>query len=263
MFCCLSIVNSLLLPLTIHQIQSSVRLELQQVIKRDITVAANDDSVERNNRLLSELELLSSNEFSLLNSFLTQLQQPIRMTVQDAILGLVKQGKLYEPFYWIPSLAGPTLSTYPLQNQSFWDHFRSDWKDTLAFLSLPMIQLFLDLTELSSFQEISDSKNIIKLDQFMPLLQTFQNIKTPPAVVLHLLVSNFAMILTRAVIREKVSKQLLPVSISSNLQIENTLPQKEILRLQPKLETAVQSYSTAIRVMKRLFTQNNLFSEWC
>lgn len=218
------------LPLSLPQIKSSARLQRLQAIQNKVmtNLAANDANREEILGLLAASSAQVSNP--VVTTALSLLQMPITMSVQNALNNLLRHGNLDESFLWIPNLQGPVHGK-PANER--WEWITSalrgkpklGWKDTFAFLSLPILQLFTQLysqkilamtnnKDSSRPLTMTDQQQVVQtITQLMPFFYTIQNLNAPSAMLLHWIMNHFMTTTITVIARAQVENEILPEEI--------------------------------------------------
>ncbi len=222
------------IPLSLPQIKASARLQRLQAIRKKISMSVRDNHLKQEeiSALISTTSTKVGNP--LINSLFSLLQMPITMTVQSALTNHLKNGKMNQPFLWIPNLQGPAHGK-PKHERWEWIHSALrgrptlGWKHTFAFLSLPIIQLLVNVYShrlLDNFDgeglshqnesTISPQHQIVQMvTQLMPFLYMIQNISAPSALLLHWIINHMMTTIITVFARVQVEDEILPDEMQS------------------------------------------------
>jgi len=135
-------VRSLLLPLSITQSKSAEYNRALKPYQDEIKEKFKGNKDVMNRAIAKLYEDSGTNPFS--GCLFSLLQLPVFLGLYRSITGLAKDGKLDEPFLWIPSLEGPV--TAPNYRGTEWltdgwidGHPSLGWETTIAFMIMPCI----------------------------------------------------------------------------------------------------------------------------
>lgn len=188
------------------------------------------DNESRKNQLVGKLyEDADQNPLS--GCFLSLLQLPLILGLYRGVRLLALDGKLDEPFLWIPSLQGPVTAETDYRGMDWlmkgWEQIdgtwtpQLGWETTLAFCVMPVLLVLGQKLTMEALQppEADDSsmdeeakkslettKTVLK---FLPLLIGFFSLQVPAALTIYWFTSNF-FTLSQALIVRKYYEQNPP-----------------------------------------------------
>jgi len=222
-------VRSLLIPLSFQQTKTT---EMQKALKPyvDEINAKFKDNENRKNQLVGKL-YDDANQNPLAGCFLSLLQLPLILGLYRGIRLLALDGKLDEPFLWIPSLQGPVTAETDYRGLDWltqgWTQVDGlwtpslGWETTLAFCVMPVVLVLGQKLTMEALQppETDDSgmdeaakeslENTKKILKFLPLLIGFFSLQVPAGLTIYWFTSNF-FTLSQALIVRKYYEQNPP-----------------------------------------------------
>jgi len=165
------LIKALTFPLINLQIQTTARLsELGPASKRIYDALPDEKDFDRRNKMTNKLyKDAGVNPLASLWPVLVQI--PVFFSLSRALRFLNAEGKLSEPFLWIPDLAGPRYRE-PTGKALEWvtsilsGQPTLGWDDTVAFLSLPIALL---TTQKISQILLSPPRDLDRVMKDMPL----------------------------------------------------------------------------------------------
>jgi len=222
-------VRSLLIPLSFQQTKST---EMTKALKPyvDEINAKFKDNENRKNQLVGKLyEDAKQNPLS--GCFLSLVQLPIILGLYRGVRLLAIDGKLDEPFLWIPSLEGPVTAETDYRGLDWitqgWTQIdgtwtpQLGWATTLAFCVMPVLLVLGQKLTMEALQppevendsmddEAKESmENTKKVLKFLPLLIGFFSLQVPAALTIYWFTSNF-FTLSQAVLVRKYYEENPP-----------------------------------------------------
>lgn len=188
------------------------------------------DNENRKNQLVGKLyEDADQNPLS--GCFLSLLQLPLILGLYRGVRLLALDGKLDEPFLWIPSLEGPVTAATDYRGMDWllkgWTQIDGTWtpalgwETTLAFCVMPVVLVLGQKLTMEALQppetddsnmdeeakkQLETTKNVLK---FLPLLIGFFSLQVPAALTIYWFTSNF-FTLSQALIVRKYYEQNPP-----------------------------------------------------
>lgn len=220
-------VRSLLVPLSFQQSKSAELLKALKPYVDEINAKFKDQE-NKKNQLVGKL-YEDANQNPLSGCFLSLLQLPIFLGLYRGVRLLAMDGKLDEPFLWIPSLEGPVtaenqyrgmewLTEGWTQIDGFWTPSLG-WETTLAFCIMPVVLVLGQKLTMEALQPPEDTnmdeeakeqmdktKNVLK---FLPLLIGFFSLQVPAGLTIYWFTSN-AFTLTQSLVVRKYYEQNPP-----------------------------------------------------
>jgi YidC/Oxa1 family membrane protein insertase len=188
------------------------------------------DNENRKNQLVGKL-YDDANQNPLAGCFLSLLQLPLILGLYRGIRLLALDGKLDEPFLWIPTLQGPVTAETDYRGLDWltqgWTQVDGlwtpslGWETTLAFCVMPVVLVLGQKLTMEALQppETDDSgmdeaakeslENTKKVLKFLPLLIGFFSLQVPAGLTIYWFTSNF-FTLSQALIVRKYYEQNPP-----------------------------------------------------
>jgi len=222
-------VRSLLVPLSFQQSRSAELLKALKPYVDEINTKFKDQE-NRKNQLVGKL-YEDANQNPLSGCFLSLLQLPIFLGLYRGVRLLAMDGKLDEPFLWIPSLEGPVTAETDYRGLDWltqgWTQVDGlwtpslGWATTLAFCIMPVVLVLgqkLTMEALAPPDQDDDSmddeakkqmestKNALK---FLPLLIGFFSLQVPAGLTIYWFTSN-GFTLTQSLVVRKYYEQNPP-----------------------------------------------------
>lgn len=219
-------VRSLLIPLSFQQTKAT---EMQKALKpyMDEINEKFKNNEARKNQLVGRL-YQDADQNPLAGCFLSLLQLPLILGLYRGVRLLALDGKLDEPFLWIPSLQGPVTAETDYRGMDWlfqgWTQIdgtwtpQLGWETTLAFCVMPVLlvlgqKLTMDVltppeSENSSMDEeakksLETTKTVLK---FLPLLIGFFSLQVPAALTIYWFTSNLFTLTQALVVRAYYEK---------------------------------------------------------
>lgn len=203
-------VRTLLIPLSIQQSKSTEYTKALKPYQDEIKVKFADNK-DMQNRALGKL--FEDAGTSPLNGCLLSLVQiPVFLGLYRGVTLLAKDGKLNEPFLWIPNLEGPVTAPnyrgleWLTEGWTITNGFiptpSLGWETTLSFLIMPVLlvlgQKFTMTTlspEIDTSKMTEEEKKQTESSQvvlkFLPLLIGFFSLQVPAGLTIYWFTSNF------------------------------------------------------------------------
>eukprot|EP00549_Striatella_unipunctata_P008144 CAMPEP_0118703082 /NCGR_PEP_ID=MMETSP0800-20121206/18313_1 /TAXON_ID=210618 ORGANISM="Striatella unipunctata, Strain CCMP2910" /NCGR_SAMPLE_ID=MMETSP0800 /ASSEMBLY_ACC=CAM_ASM_000638 /LENGTH=457 /DNA_ID=CAMNT_0006604483 /DNA_START=93 /DNA_END=1466 /DNA_ORIENTATION=+ len=242
-------VRSLLIPLSIQQTKSSEYMKALAPYQKEIRLKFADNK-DRMNRALGKL-FQDANANPLAGCATSFVQIPVFLGLYRGVTSLAKEGKLQEPFLWIPSLEGPvspplyrgldwlTEGWHPVDGQVLPEPSLG-WPATLAFVVMPIILvlgqsvtmrvLSPPLDENASDEEREQMEKTQGILKFLPLMIGFFSLQVPAGLTIYWLTSNTFTLLqsvsVRAYFKANPPKVELP-EYWEDLNKENMTPEEQ------------------------------------
>mmetsp|Transcript_9890 Transcript_9890/g.11526 ORF Transcript_9890/g.11526 Transcript_9890/m.11526 type:complete len:469 (-) Transcript_9890:126-1532(-) len=196
-------VRTLLLPLSIQQTKSSEYIKSLKPYQDEIKRKFKDNKDMQNKATAKLFEDANTNPLA--GCLVSILQLPILLGLYRGVTLLAKDGKLQEPFLWIPSLGGPVSA--PEYRDMDWltsgwvDGAPSlGWETTLAFLVMPIIlvltqsftmsMLTPEIDEKMAPDEREQMERTQGIFKFLPLMIGFFSLQVPAGLTIYWFTSN-------------------------------------------------------------------------
>ena len=190
---------------------------------------ANDEQTK--NQMLSQL--FQTAQVNPLAGCLPALVQiPIFISLYRALLNLVGENKLDEPFLWIPDLEGPVYTSPPSESLDWLKSVISGnpslgWSDTLAFLSLPLILYVSQTVSMKILQPKKDPNRVMtEQEQFsqglvnnLPFIVAFFSLNVPAGLSIYWIVNNILTTVITVAVKEQYKNDALPVEVDQMMAL--------------------------------------------
>jgi len=215
-------VRSLLIPLSFQQTKSSEMTKALQPYVKEINEKFKDNE-NRKNQLVGKL-YEDADQNPLAGCFLSLLQLPLILGLYRGVRLLAIDGKLDEPFLWIPSLEGPVTAETDYRGMDWltqgWTQIdgtwtpQLGWETTLAFCVMPVVLVLGQKLTMEALQppetddsgmdeqakeQLESTKQVLK---FLPLLIGFFSLQVPAALTIYWFTSNVFTLSTALVVRK-------------------------------------------------------------
>lgn len=181
------------------------------------------DNENRKNQLVGKL-YEDANQNPLSGCFLSLLQLPLILGLYRGVRLLAIDGKLDEPFLWIPSLEGPVTAETDYRGLDWltqgWTQVDGlwtpslGWSTTLAFCVMPVVLVLGQKLTMEALQPPEDDSSSMdeqakeqlettkKVLKFLPLLIGFFSLQVPAGLTIYWFVSNFFTLATALTVRK-------------------------------------------------------------
>lgn len=196
-------VRSLLIPFSIQQNKSS---EYMKALK-PYTKKIKDKYKDENMRNRATAKLYEDAEQNPLAGCITSFAQiPIFLGLYRSVTRLAADGRLDEPFLWIPSLQGPVSAENNYRGMEWLTENWVDgvpsmgWEATLPFLVMPVVLVLMQSATMAVLQPPEDEsqsdeeKEQMKSTQtvlkFLPLMIGFFSLQVPAGLTIYWATSN-------------------------------------------------------------------------
>lgn len=215
-------VRSLLIPLSFQQTKSTEMTKALQPYVKEIGEKFKDNE-NRKNQLVGKL-YEDANQNPLAGCFLSLLQLPLILGLYRGVRLLAIDGKLDEPFLWIPSLEGPVTAETDYRGMDWltqgWTQIdgtwtpQLGWETTLAFCVMPVVLVLGQRLTMQVLQppeaddssmdeqakeQLETTKTVLK---FLPLLIGFFSLQVPAALTIYWFTSNFFTLSQALIVRK-------------------------------------------------------------
>lgn len=207
-------VRSLLIPFSISQNKSSEYMKALKPYQKKIKEKYSDKDMQ--NRAISKL--YQDAEQNPLGGCITSFAQiPIFLGLYRSVTRLAAEGRLDEPFLWIPTLEGPVSPENNYRGMEWltegWVNGAPSmgWEATLPFLVMPVILVLMQSFTMSVLQQPEDesateeekeqlksTKTILK---FLPLMIGFFSLQVPAGLTIYWFTSNLFTVSQSLIIR--------------------------------------------------------------
>lgn len=216
--------RSLLIPLSFQQTKSTEMTKALQPYVKEINEKFKDND-SRKNQLVGKL-YEDANQNPLAGCFLSLLQLPLILGLYRGIRLLAIDGKLDEPFLWIPSLEGPVTAETDYRGMDWltegWTQIDGSWtpqlgwETTLAFCVMPVVLVLGQRLTMEALQppetdddnsamdeqakeQLESTKTVLK---FLPLLIGFFSLQVPAALTIYWFTSNVFTLSQALIVRK-------------------------------------------------------------
>jgi len=231
---------------------------------------ANDEQTK--NQMLSQL--FQTAQVNPLAGCLPALVQiPIFISLYRALLNLVGENKLDEPFLWIPDLEGPVYTSPPSESLDWLKSIISGnpslgWSDTLAFLSLPLILYVSQTVSMKILQPKKDPNRVMtEQEQFsqglvnnLPFIVAFFSLNVPAGLSIYWIVNNVLTTLITVAVKEQYKNDALPVEVDqmmalidspvrSNINAPKVSMGKQELRMADDRSKKISGFGTPLDII--------------
>jgi len=207
-------VRSLLIPFSISQNKSSEYMKALKPYTKKIKDKYSDQNMQ--NRAISKL--YEDAEQNPLAGCITSFAQiPIFLGLYRSVTRLAAEGRLDEPFLWIPTLEGPVSAENNYRGMEWLTENWVDgvpsmgWEGTLPFLVMPVVLVLMQSATMQLLQQPEDesqsaeekeqldnTKNILK---FLPLMIGFFSLQVPAGLTIYWFTSNLFTVSQSLIIR--------------------------------------------------------------
>ena len=196
--------RSLLIPISIQQSKSSEYMKLLKPYTAEIKKKYKDNQDMQNRAVGKLYEDAEQNPLS--GCLFSLLQLPILLGLYRGVRYLAIEGKLDEPFLWIPSLAGP-VSPPNYRGMEWltegWHDFTPSmgWEGTLPYLIMPVLLVLAqsftmnvltpnmvdENTTEEEKEQIEKTQGVLK---FLPLMIGFFSLQVPAGLTIYWMTAN-------------------------------------------------------------------------
>lgn len=207
-------VRSLLIPFSLSQNKSSEYMKALKPYTQKIKEKYSDQNMQ--NKAIGKL--YEDAEQNPLAGCITSFAQiPIFLGLYRSVTRLAAEGRLDEPFLWIPSLQGPVSAENNYRGMEWltenWvDNVPSmGWEGTLPFLVMPVVLVLMQSAtmqvlaqpddESASDEEQEQMANTKKILKFLPLMIGFFSLQVPAGLTIYWFTSNLFTVSQSLIIR--------------------------------------------------------------
>lgn len=207
-------VRSLLIPFSISQNKSSEYMKALKPYTKKIKEKYSDKDMQ--NRAISKL--YQDAKQNPLGGCITSFAQiPIFLGLYRSVTRLAAEGRLDEPFLWIPTLEGPVSAANNYRGMEWLTEGWVDgtpsmgWEATLPFLVMPVILVLMQSFTMSVLQQPEDEsateeekeqlKSTKVVLKFLPLMIGFFSLQVPAGLTIYWFTSNLFTVSQSLIIR--------------------------------------------------------------
>eukprot|EP00578_Thalassiosira_sp_NH16_P014100 CAMPEP_0181106112 /NCGR_PEP_ID=MMETSP1071-20121207/16357_1 /TAXON_ID=35127 /ORGANISM="Thalassiosira sp., Strain NH16" /LENGTH=447 /DNA_ID=CAMNT_0023189495 /DNA_START=144 /DNA_END=1487 /DNA_ORIENTATION=- len=207
-------VRALLIPFSISQNKSSEYMKALKPYQKKIKEKYADENMQ--NRAISKL-YEDAKQNPLAGCITSFAQIPIFLGLYRSVTRLAAEGRLDEPFLWIPSLQGPVSAENNYRGMEWLTEGWVDgvpsmgWEATLPFLIMPVVLVLMQSATMSVLaqpddesasaeeqEQMANTKNILK---FLPLMIGFFSLQVPAGLTIYWFTSNLFTVSQSLIIR--------------------------------------------------------------
>jgi YidC/Oxa1 family membrane protein insertase len=207
-------VRSLLIPFSISQNKSSEYMKALKPYTKKIKEKYSDKDMQ--NRAISKL--YQDAEQNPLGGCITSFAQiPIFLGLYRSVTRLAAEGRLDEPFLWIPTLEGPVSAENNYRGMEWltegWVNGAPSmgWEATLPFLVMPVVLVLMQTFTMNVLQQPEDEsateeekeqlKGTKRVLKFLPLMIGFFSLQVPAGLTIYWFTSNLFTVSQSLIIR--------------------------------------------------------------
>ena len=207
-------VRSLLIPFSLSQNKSSEYMKALKPYTQKIKDKYSDKDMQ--NRAISKL--YEDAEQNPLAGCITSFAQiPIFLGLYRSVTRLASEGRLDEPFLWIPTLEGPVSAENNYRGMEWLTENWVDgvpslgWEGTLPFLIMPVVLVLMQSATMQLLQQPEDEsasaeeqeqmKTTKTLLKFLPLMIGFFSLQVPAGLTIYWFTSNLFTVSQSLIIR--------------------------------------------------------------
>jgi len=207
-------VRALLIPFSISQNKSTERMKALKPYQKKIKDKYSDQNMQ--NRAISKL-YEDADQNPLAGCITSFAQIPIFLGLYRSVTRLAAEGRLDEPFLWIPSLEGPVSAENNYRGMEWLTEGWTDgipsmgWEGTLPFLIMPVVLVLMQSVTMQVLQPPEDESaseeekeslaSTKKLLKFLPLMIGFFSLQVPAGLTIYWFTSNLMSVSQSLVIR--------------------------------------------------------------
>lgn len=207
-------VRALLIPFSISQNKSSEYMKALKPYTKKIKEKYSDENMQ--NRAISKL-YEDAQQNPLAGCVTSFAQIPIFLGLYRAVTRLAREGRLDEPFLWIPTLQGPVSAENNYRGMEWltegWvdKHPAMGWEATLPFLIMPVVLVLMQSFTMRVLQQPEDDsqseeekeqmQSTQKILKFLPLMIGFFSLQVPAGLTIYWFTSNLFTVSQSLIIR--------------------------------------------------------------
>jgi len=207
-------VRSLLIPFSISQNKSSEYMKALKPYQKKIKEKYADEKMQ--NKAIAKL-YEDAKQNPLAGCVTSFAQIPIFLGLYRSVTRLAAEGRLDEPFLWLPTLEGPVSAENNYRGMEWltegWvdGHPSMGWEGTLPFLIMPVVLVLMQSFTMSVLQQPEDdsmsdeekekmesTKTVLK---FLPLMIGFFSLQVPAGLTIYWFTSNLFTVSQSLIIR--------------------------------------------------------------
>ena len=214
-------VRSALVPLSVQQTKSTERMKALKPYQKEINEKFKNND-EMKNRAISKL-YEDSGTNPLAGCLVSLLQLPIFLALYRSVTYLAKEGRIDEPFLWIPSLQGP-VSGPTFRGMEWltegWEKTGESllgyepalgWPTLFAFCAMPLVLVLTQAFSMNIMtpppdenatekekEELEKSTRILK---FLPLMIGYFSLQVPAGLTIYWFTSNIFTLLQSVAVK--------------------------------------------------------------
>jgi YidC/Oxa1 family membrane protein insertase len=239
------LIRTLTLPVLKAQYESTAKMQMLSPITKKINAVYPSPNQQQQKALLQQQVFQAAQVNPLAGCLPPLLQLPIFLSLYRALTNLCAEDKLSEPFFWLPSLAGPVYGAPPSESLNWWTSFLArepslGWSDTAAFLSIPVILFVSQSISSSILQPARDpdtpmteaeqtSQTIVK---FLPFMIAFFSLNVPAGLALYWIASNVITTAFVTLVKAGINVEM-PAAVK---EIQDKLDKGEKIAINPGLQ---------------------------
>lgn len=207
-------VRSLLIPFSIQQNKSSEYMKALKPYQKKIKEKYADEKMQ--NKAIGKL-FEDANQNPLAGCITSFAQIPIFLGLYRSVTRLAAEGRLDEPFLWIPSLEGPVSAANNYRGMEWLTEGWMDgqpslgWEGTLPFLVMPVVLVVMQSLTMAVLQPPEDDsqsaeekeqmENTQRILKFLPLMIGFFSLQVPAGLTIYWFTSNLFTVSQSLIIR--------------------------------------------------------------
>jgi len=209
-----AVVRACLIPFSISQNKSTEYMKALKPYQKKIKEKYADETMQ--NRAISKL-YEDANQNPLAGCVTSFAQIPIFLGLYRSVTRLAAEGRLDEPFLWLPTLEGPVSAENNFRGTQWLTEGWVDgvpsmgWEGTLPFLIMPVVLVIMQSFTMNVLQQPEDesqtaeekekmesTKGILK---FLPLMIGFFSLQVPAGLTIYWFTSNLFTVSQSLIIR--------------------------------------------------------------
>lgn len=273
------LIKAATLPLTTKQLESTTKMQKLTPLQQKIQAKYANDEQTKNQMLAQLFQTAQVNPLAGCLPALVQI--PIFISLYRALLNLVAENKLDEPFLWIPDLEGPIYQKPPGESLDWLKSIISGnpdlgWSDTIAFMSLPLILYVSQTVSMKILQPKKDPNRVMtEQEQFsqglvnnLPFIVAFFSLNVPAGLSIYWIVNNVLTTVITVLVKKQYENDTLPVEvdqmmalIDSPVKSSNSGPKismgKQELRMADDRSKRTSGFGTPVDVIDAEIAKSN------
>jgi len=207
-------VRACLIPFSLSQNKSSEYMKALKPYQKKIKAKYTDETMQ--NKAISKL-YEDAKQNPLAGCVTSFAQIPIFLGLYRSVTRLAAEGRLDEPFLWLPTLEGPVSAENNYRGMEWLTEGWVDgvpsmgWEGTLPFLIMPVVLVLMQSFTMSVLQQPEDdslsdeekekmesTKTVLK---FLPLMIGFFSLQVPAGLTIYWFTSNLFTVSQSLIIR--------------------------------------------------------------